>query len=300
VSSATVAFLEPDESWLSHVSQIKHSQRFQGSYLLSLERPTRFPENSRSYIKGDPVALVDWKAFARSDQLIVREQRDEASIHVKIGIDTSDTMMWPTEQLLTEHNCGGPTKWEIAVRIGFNLANQHLKIGDTVEIIMTDPSDESSISVKRNTDLLSLYDLIRSNDFLYSKNTALINEAKSPQNKKKRHDRGYWLSDAIIKDNSRDLFFESCKRKTFFHTLHSMELNTFWMKKPSSYFDKEPSPKELPGDQLKNSSAYQRSLAKWQEQIQKSSESADCSYISLTEKTPIDDLREMLYHSFAE
>jgi len=298
VATDTVAFLEPDDPWFSHFSDIKHSQRYQGSYLLALERPTRFPENSRSYIKGDPVALIDWKAFARSDQLIMREQRDEASISVKIGIDISESMMWPTKDITEEHNTSGPTKWETSIRIGFNIAHQHLKNGDTVTIALSSQPQKQSIKIRRTLDLISLFEAIRENNFSHKEITSLLEDARTAEQSQKKCDVGYWLGDAISDDLSRLGFHESCKKKIFIHTLHSMEINTSWMKNPSSYFDKEASLKELPGDQIKNSHEYDSSLELWVSTVKKKTADIDCTYLPITEQTTIDDLHEMIYHSF--
>ena len=79
--------LQPTHSWRLSEYVYSKNHNLQGNYLLNLKTPTRFPDVSRKYIQGDPVRHIDWKAFVRCDQLIVREQNVETSGVVSIGCD---------------------------------------------------------------------------------------------------------------------------------------------------------------------------------------------------------------------
>jgi uncharacterized protein (DUF58 family) len=48
--------------------------------------------DSRSYQVGDDVRRIDWRAFARSDQLMVRVWREEVLARVEVLLDTSRSM----------------------------------------------------------------------------------------------------------------------------------------------------------------------------------------------------------------
>jgi len=76
---STLSSLHPSETREVHHKAYKNSIRMHGSHLMALSKPARAPEACRKYVHGDPVNLIDWKAFARTDQLMVREIRDEAS-----------------------------------------------------------------------------------------------------------------------------------------------------------------------------------------------------------------------------
>ncbi|MGX5175207.1 DUF58 domain-containing protein [Aliikangiella sp. IMCC44653] len=50
----------------------------------------------RSYQIGDPLSLVDWKLFARSDRYYVREAQRESEVDIWFILDTSDSMAQPS------------------------------------------------------------------------------------------------------------------------------------------------------------------------------------------------------------
>src|SRR5262245_63351680 len=49
-------------------------------------------QDRRPYQPGDDVRHVDWRALARSDQLVVRQWREEVLARVEILVDTSRSM----------------------------------------------------------------------------------------------------------------------------------------------------------------------------------------------------------------
>ena len=104
------------------------SQRFQGSFHLALRKVSRL----RATIAVPIPKEIRFSSLIgrrmRNDQLIVQEDRDEASCRVMFCIDTSSTVFWPEQKTL--HN--EPQKWEVICRIALHLAYVHLKLGDTV------------------------------------------------------------------------------------------------------------------------------------------------------------------------
>ena len=94
---STLAALHPSQPMDVHFRRFKNAQRIHGSHLMNLRAPSRTPESTRLYAPGDPINLIDWKAFARTDQLILREVRDEASARVAVCVDLTETMRWPVE-----------------------------------------------------------------------------------------------------------------------------------------------------------------------------------------------------------
>ncbi|MCX6119329.1 MAG: DUF58 domain-containing protein [Proteobacteria bacterium] len=123
----TLSSLEPD--WNEDIidMRFKTSMRTQGSLRMTLMKPSRNPESSRPYVSGDPIHLIDWKAYARTDQVTLRQHRDEASQHVEILIDLRGSMKWP------DFDGDRPiSKSDLAIRIGLWVAHTHIKYGDTV------------------------------------------------------------------------------------------------------------------------------------------------------------------------
>ncbi len=79
----------------------------------------------RKYVFGDQFRLIDWKASARTQQLIVKEYESERDITVMIVIDSSNSM------------AGGAienTKFEYAIRAGMLLTKVALTRRDSVGV----------------------------------------------------------------------------------------------------------------------------------------------------------------------
>ena len=86
---------------------------------MNLRQPSRNPESSRLYVPGDPINMIDWKAYARTDQLILREVRDEASARVAVCVDLSETMRWPVDNVPGADRVA--SKAEVAIRVPLTL-----------------------------------------------------------------------------------------------------------------------------------------------------------------------------------
>ncbi|MHA2430711.1 MAG: DUF58 domain-containing protein [Promethearchaeota archaeon] len=81
----------------------------------------------RKYVFGDQFRLIDWKASARTQQLIVKEYESERDITVMIIIDASNSM------------AGGAienTKFEYAIRAGMLLTKVALTRRDSVGVFI--------------------------------------------------------------------------------------------------------------------------------------------------------------------
>lgn len=62
----------------------------------------------RAYAPGDDLRRIDWKAFARSDRLLLRRHEDETALRVHLVFDRSASMGWGP---------GGVTKHAHALRL---------------------------------------------------------------------------------------------------------------------------------------------------------------------------------------
>lgn len=79
-------------------------------------RGTTFKDH-RIYAPGDDIRLVDWKVFARTDDLYVKRYEEERNLSVHIIMDTSASM-----------NFGSPvTKYEYAAMLGLGFAYLAMK-----------------------------------------------------------------------------------------------------------------------------------------------------------------------------
>ncbi|NRA64987.1 MAG: DUF58 domain-containing protein [Pseudobacteriovorax sp.] len=260
------------------------SQRYQGSYDLQLRRVSRVPTYSRSYVKGDPTHLIDWKVYAKNDQLIVREDRDEASNIVLICIDTSETMFWPEENLAKKASV--PTKWEIAVRIAFHLTYVHSKRGDRVHLLFKIPKVENGpnfLSIESNQDILNLFHILSAEMFDLN---ALIPSLSYARNQNSNVHLGYLISD-LLDPSILDWFFKKPKSGRCFHVLSSLETELDWLQKDICYFDESSEKKEFLGSRLQQSQIYRDTIQKWKQQNRQTAKSMGIDLFEFTEKTSI-------------
>jgi uncharacterized protein (DUF58 family) len=119
---ATLADLVPGYEFKRSRSVPRFSPRPAGGCVQRLKVPRKFPEDTRPYQAGDPVHMIDWRAFGRTDQLLLRQQKDPAPVPVRIQVHFRDSTYW--DQAKAE------TTWRLVLFCAFGL----LRRGDQVEI----------------------------------------------------------------------------------------------------------------------------------------------------------------------
>jgi uncharacterized protein (DUF58 family) len=93
-------------------------------------KPRRWPEGfefygMRDYVRGDDLRRVIWRAFARTERLMVREFEQGISDRISIVLDTDET--W--------HSPGVPSdSFETAVRVAASVGVRHIKDGFNVDL----------------------------------------------------------------------------------------------------------------------------------------------------------------------
>jgi uncharacterized protein (DUF58 family) len=78
----------------------------------------------RAYQQGDDVRRIDWRLFARSDRLFVREYREDSNVHAWIVVDATASMGY-TDAM-------GVSKLRCASFVAAALAHLMLRAGDAV------------------------------------------------------------------------------------------------------------------------------------------------------------------------
>lgn len=262
-----------------------------GSYNLRLKRASRLPSYSRQYIKGDPAHLIDWKAYARSDNLIVREVRDDASASIAVVVDMADTMHWPDASLVLDTI----TKWQLSLRVAFHIAYTHLKKGDRVNVYLWDSEDSHGfwrLNLKTSQNASSVFHDLEQNDFMPKHLKA---QTVPSDNEMDRYQLNYLISDllrpAITKTIAR---IKSPTR--YFHILSSKELNMEWLNNQYCYFDESRGRKEFLGNALKSDKIYRETLEKWLAKIGSNLHTDYSDYQLFTDKTTILHYLSCLIH----
>lgn len=280
-AKVTIESLVPDLDFKStpHFKETKYSARTLGSRLLNLKRVSRLPNSSRRYLLGDPIRLIDWRAYARNDQLIVREIRDEASSRISICLDLSETMNWPEQST---------KKQEIAIRTAYHLLYSHLNVGDLVCFLIwfqdrNQPAHQ--IYFKSTKEVLQSFNSIMKLGF----NTSDLNKlCVARRHHNLTYDTGYLISDMIGREDF-SWFFQMNRNPKLKHILSSLELDLEWVNESTTYFDHEMTKKEYLGVSLKKNKSYLDRLQQWQISLKDDFRKAGGSYQLLNDKTILED-----------
>lgn len=289
----TIAELEPGMPEDLKSRRVKASPRMQGSMMMSLRRVSRNPENSRTYMHGDPVQFIDWKAYARTDELIVREHRDEASAKVALVLDPSETLQWPTPQMILDHNLGATTKskLETSFRVALYLAHAHLTIADTVSIGFLDKNGDisRSWSPRSPADILGVYQLSLKIGFV----DALESMMTMVQWNARAFDRTWWFSDFLTHQHFPSLWLE-CKNLCVVHIFSWLELTASWMEKTTTHRDETRGRKVYLGEQLQSNMQFESAIKDWSQRVRGAAKNHNGQYMSVDDRTSVGDFLHWL------
>lgn len=281
----TLAELEPGWTEETHEHRAKTSMRMHGSLRMVLRRVGRNPENSRRYVPGDPVNLIDWKAYARTDELLIREQRDEASSQVYIVVDAGASMQWPDP----DWNEGPQVavKFEIALRSALWLAHTHLVMGDTVSCWLRRSENLPDVRwVPRSpADVMALFAVL-SRDKKTSFNS-VVKDFFIAHPWPDRPSDTMWLLTDGLESWSISRLAMTTKRLMFAHVLSSCECVSQWMDDETCYVERSPQRKDYMGAQLKTGGAFEQAVEDWRKTWQQQLKTWGGSYFLATDTTSV-------------
>lgn len=86
----------------------------------------------RPYVPGDELSKIDWKAYAKSDRLYIREFEEETNLRCTLLVDRSGSMRY------TGDRSKGLTKYDYAQQLAASLAYLMLSQQDAVGAITFD------------------------------------------------------------------------------------------------------------------------------------------------------------------
>lgn len=279
---ASLASLHPMHLKECYSADIKNSMKLYGSRLMALKRVSKNPDFSRPYLYGDPIHMIDWKAYARSDHLIVREQRDEASIPVAIILDISESMQWPDQSGL--NNFEIPSKLEIGMRISLHLCHIHLRMGDQVHYWLQDKNKQYwYYKPFRTSHILSMFNQLNHSKYQVQnltsnfKKTSILPDIAMPL---------YYIGD-LLGDFDHNSIFRDGHLSCLFHLLSSMEVDISWIKDDHCYFAKSEEKKEFLGKRLRKKKYFYSKFNQWQQGIREGTLKNKGFYMLVTDKTPL-------------
>jgi uncharacterized protein (DUF58 family) len=112
----------------------------------------------RPYVPGDDIRHLDWKVYARSDKLHLKQYQQETSLDLMILLDASGSMRFGTRAFEEASGAGHSlspdgrahwSKFDHATAVGAALAYITLRQGDRVGLTIF--ADEIRASVKRSS-----------------------------------------------------------------------------------------------------------------------------------------------------
>ncbi len=263
------------------------SANLHGSFSLNLPRVSRSPELSRAYQVGDPVSLIDWKAYARTDQLIVRQERDEATARVVIALDARPSMLWPNKNTKKDIPELYVTKFSIAARIALHLVHRHLRKGDRVRLVLLHnhwtQDDVLSIELRTSSDVLSFFEDWEHGEFDPTQIQPFLN---SQELLYKHTHLVHWISDCCSGDIPENIYTQ-VGRVSLFHILSHWEYEPAWFKDRTCYYDELSETKEFLGKTLKEKDIYRKKLRKWCTSLRALLDRNGGSYLFFTDRSPL-------------
>ncbi len=90
----------------------------------------------RSYVPGDDLRRLDWRAYGRSDRFYVKEFEADTNLRLVLVVDASGSMKYAGEQ-----GRGRRTKLDVAKSLGAILAQLALRQGDAAGLWVADDAE---------------------------------------------------------------------------------------------------------------------------------------------------------------
>ena len=281
----TLAKLHPSHRVGDRNEALTRSKRSHGSHRLPLRTPDRMAEHSRPYMKGDSLRKIDWKVFARSDELIVRQHQETASVQVSIFVDLSSSMNWPSKQLVDLEYI---EKSQLALRIAYHLAYHHSLFGDQVELCLSVASSKLAEKFywkpEGTRSILGNFKELERSSFKLS---LLKLGTKKTSSFKNQAYLNYWIGD-LIHSAAYLSYLKQAKKGVLIHTLSSLELDPQWVASGVLYHSGQKTDKEYMGQTLKNKqSSYKNQINSWCSGIEENVKQMRGNYIQVSELTSL-------------
>jgi hypothetical protein len=278
MTKKTLSTLNPFSDLVTEKRSRYFHSRFHGSQFSLFKRLAKNSYFSRNYIPGDPLSLVDWKAFARTDRLLVREKNEETFLKTSIYCCVTPRMEWPDEKTIAGLKQQISKKSAIALRIAFHLAVNHLLSFNKVSLYFCANAKELwKLDFDSIADLKDLFNVLLEQNFSF----AVIKEKCSAVSSSLTvADLCYLVSDGVETQLESLL---TAKSNNYIHVLSSLEKDIEWMIDSNCYFLNSSSRKEFIGSYLKENKFYQNKLDKWCVSLSERLKKKKCSYSQWTD-----------------
>lgn len=266
-SPATMASLVPGYEFRRSRRVPRFAPRPAGGAPQRLKVPRKYPEDTRPYQAGDPVHMIDWRAYGRTDQLLVRQQRDPAPVPVCIQLNLRDSMYWDKAK--------AEVGWRIALFCAFGL----LRRGDLVEIDVAGRT--SRFPGARSA--IDLFHLLTATGFGPDAGSGILPAIAQPS----RAARRIVISDDLAGRGLASDFSGLSPADLMIHLLSARETGDDWRTADAVYSEEERDPREWEEDWLMERMNPARKA--WFAQLDTAADKAGVMCIRLTPDTLVDD-----------
>ena len=248
-------------------------------------------ELNRAYQAGDPVSMIDWRAYARTNQLIVREERKSSRTRVEIILEIHNTMEWPDESITEHQKQVLVPKLDVGARILLHLAYRHIRMGDQVDLILLDEGEPLHIRMRSPIEVLNYFSDWERTKF--AKNF-IVEAFKSVEDWHPQGHVRYWISDLCHGKFPEETNFFGSTKFILIHILSSLEVDTSWFEGSEAYFDRGSKLKEYKGADLLRNNQYRDALERWFGTLRKQCTKKGGHYIALNDASPLNAYASLL------
>lgn len=218
-----------------------------GAFTLPRLQPGRAADSAKPYQKGDPVRFIDWRSYARTNKLYLREKVETTRVGVEIAIDGGPSMAFPDESFPRKGLGAKASKLELAVRLGYFLGYELASLGEQVALSFhhSEPQDVAGL-VPQSSDrklIKSHFEQIvgaeTANRNPWATAPHIAGTALLPSYRPSMSARRFRIviSDALTTDVEGWLANFTGGRGVFIHALSHLELDLSWMTSDDVYFD---------------------------------------------------------------
>lgn len=294
--ASTLGALEPEIPLSVALRRSRLSMRYQGTMLQNLRKPSRVPDVHRPYFIGDPPSRIDWRAYARTDQLLIREVQEEAAARILVVIDGAPSMFWPDAEVNSKLPWPALSKWEVAVRVAFHLSYSHARAGDLLSLVFLDGDNTWRLGLRHQGDAITYFHSLKQDGFNKSALAEILKACEPCHLDWTAYDRRILISDML--DEKKKLT-QDCvsSASTLLHCLSPFELKSDWFREEVNYFEQSGVPIELPGRYLTAEQRYQTTIDNWRRDLETTFTQAGGAYLCMSEHSRISDLHQFLMHA---
>lgn len=291
-SSATLADLVPGKyKPVSSSKPILQNWYDQGSAKTRLKNKTKEVHFMKPYEAGDPLKYLDWKAYARTEQLWVKEKFDPSVRSVVIMLDGRASMCWPPDELIENVN----SKFVVGCNIALDVLYHHLTLGDRGYIALLDESGALGFhAVKSSHEIEDLHAKFSSDEGVGS--LRLVAQTV------KVIDKFIFISDALNSISKVLSERRQIKDRQFIHLLSQYEQSLDWLESDKVYQDDLAGDKQFKRNHLltKNGDYFKNKFATWKAKVEGDVTRSAFEYISLYDSTRIDRYHQLVFQQVAK